>query len=126
MSSKQPTWFRDFATAIEEDEPFRLFCPECDRSTLPPRSSCPSCPNDQLEKKQLSKNATVQSHSTVHVTIPRFLDETPYTVVLARFDEGISLCGQLRGAEDIEIDDEVTLGVEGSTEDGLLVTFSPR
>lgn len=125
MSAQQPNWFVEFAQAIDADDAFYLHCTACQSGSLPPRSSCPRCPNDVLERRSLSRQATVRSHALVHVTIPRFIDDAPYTVVLARLEEGVQLTGQLRGADEVSVGDPVHLGVEKYPEDAWLLTFTP-
>lgn len=61
----------------------------------------------------------------IGVTIPKFADDVPFTIVIAVFDEGVQLTGQLRGADSVERGDRVAVGAE--TPDGKTptITFSP-
>jgi len=117
-------WFTDFAERIDDGDPIYLGCTECETTALPPRSVCPECGSRTLENRELSTTATVSAATTIFSSIPRYDDETPYTVVVARFDEGVRLTGQLRDADDINRGDEVAVGVEKRDGDWL-VTFSP-
>ncbi len=118
-------WFIDFAETIADGAPFYLECEDCGQPALPPRSICPECGTRTLLEKPLSETATVSSYTSITSTIPTFSDDVPYTVVLATFDEGVRLTGQLRGAEEIERGDAVELGVEERADGYWLVTFTP-
>ena len=117
-------WFRDFTDAIEDGEPVYRQCAECGETGLPPREVCPECTGGMVERP-LSGPATVVSHTLITSSIPAFAEETPYTIVLAEFDESVMLTGQLREAEEIGIGDAVEVGVEEVGEDHTIVTFAP-
>lgn len=116
-----PAWFDGLLDAVEAGEPFHMSCADCGASSLPPREVCPDCGSHELSKEDLSKTATVETYTPIHVTIPAFSGETPYTVVVAGFDEGVRLTGQLVGDE-VEMGDEVRVGV-GENDDGRYLTF---
>ena len=129
-------WFTAFATAIAEDEPFYRECTECGQPALPPREICPECGTRTLEDEPLSTTATVLTYTTISSTIPTFVEDTPYTVVIVAFDEGVRLTGQLRETESIvdestehdeaiELGDTVELGVEERDDGYWIVTFAP-
>ncbi|AFZ71680.1 Zn-ribbon domain-containing OB-fold protein [Natronobacterium gregoryi] len=119
-------WFVDFAEGIDDGEPIYLACEECGEVALPPRIVCPECGTQTFEERRLSETATVSATTTIFSSIPEYADETPYTVVVATFDEGVRLTGQLRGANGDEIDrgETVEVGAE-EREDRWLVSFSP-
>lgn len=117
-------WFVDFAEAIADGDPFYLECESCDQVALPPRAVCPECGSRTLLERPLSDTAEVTSFTEIHTTIPAYVGEEPYTVVVATFDEGVRLTGQLRGTEEVSLGETVALGVE-EREDRWLVTFSP-
>lgn len=110
------TWYAEFAEAIARGEPAYRRCEECDAVGLPPRRTCPSCGEASMVEAALSDTAQVVSFTDIASTIPKFSGETPYTVVIAEFDEGVRLTGQLRGVdpdtEGVTRGDEVELGVE--------------
>ena len=118
-------WFIDFAEGIDDGEPVYLACEECGSAALPPRAVCPECGTRTLEERSLSETATVSASTTIFSSIPAYADETPYTVVIATFEEGVRLTGQLRGADEVELEETVAVGVEQRGDDEWLVTFSP-
>lgn len=108
-----PEWYSSFADAVGNDGRLYLECESCGTPTVPPRTICPACGESSLVERPLSKTATVVSFTEIHVTIPKFHGTTPYTVVVAAFDEGLQLTGQLRGrSEEVAIGDAVVLGNE--------------
>ncbi|MDQ2052425.1 OB-fold domain-containing protein [Natronolimnohabitans sp. A-GB9] len=117
-------WFIDFAERIDDGDPIYLACEECGTTALPPRSVCPECGTRTFEERSLSETATVTASTTIFSSIPAYADETPYTVVVATFDEGVRLTGQLRDADSVEPGETVTVDAE-ERDDGWLVTFSP-
>lgn len=120
-------WYERFTDAFAAGEPQHLRCKVCGDASLPPRQFCPACGATELTREPLSDRGTVRSFTEISVTIPRFHGETPYTVVLADLDEGVSISGQLREAtaEDIAIGDEVVVGVESRDDGPALVTVRP-
>ncbi len=120
-------WFTDFTDALTAGEQEYLRCRECETATLPPRQLCPECGSTALTREPLSDRGEVVSYTEISVTIPKFHGETPYTVVLARFDAGVTLTGQLREAtaDDVAIGDEVDIGSEAHEEGTPVITFQP-
>ena len=118
-------WFVDFAEGIDDGAPVYLACENCDEVARPPRSVCPDCGTRSFEERPLSETATVSATTTIFSSIPAFADETPYTIDVATFDEGVRLTGQLRGADEVERGETVAVGAEQRGEDGWLVTFAP-
>ncbi len=118
-------WFIEFAEAIDDGEPIYLACEECGQVGLPPRTVCPECGTRTLEQRSLSETATVTSSTRIFSSIPEFAEETPYTVAIATFDEGVRLTGQLRDADEVALGETVTVDAEERGEDEWLVTFSP-
>ncbi len=116
-----PSWFNELLDAVEAGDAFYLSCADCGASSLPPRDVCPECGSLELSEQELSTTATVETYTPIHVTIPAFSGETPYTVVVAGFDEGVRLTGQFVGDE-VEMGDEVRLGV-GEHDEGRYLTF---
>lgn len=117
-------WFLEFAEAIDAGEGTYRRCPACDAAWLPPRRTCATCAGATLEEIPLPEEGTIESHTTITASIPAFADDTPYTIVYARFEPGFALAGQWRGADDVAIGDRVAPGVE-ARDDGWIITFEP-
>jgi hypothetical protein len=122
-----PAWFEDFAEAVAAGDPERLVCGDCGDASLPPRRLCPACGSADLRAAPLSDRGEVLSFTEISVTIPKFYEAAPYTVVLVGFPEGVALAGQLRGAsaEDLAVGDAVALGVDDREAETPVLTFRP-
>lgn len=120
-----PTWFVEFAESIEEGTPTYRRCSACGAVGLPPRRTCSECGNAELSDDVLSMDASVVAATDIAATIPKFSGETPYTVLIAEFEEGVRLTGQLRGEGHVERGESVELGVEKHDNDDWLITFTP-
>ena len=118
-------WFIEFAEGVDDGTPVYRECTDCESVALPPREVCPGCGTRTLEERPLSETASVTASTQIFSTIPEYADETPYTVVIATFDEGVRLTGQLREAESVERGETVAIGAERRNEDEWLLTFTP-
>jgi hypothetical protein len=120
-----PAWFDRFTDGIAAAEGHYLVCETCGEAALPPREVCPACAATTLGEEPLPDRGTVLSFTEISVTIPKFHGETPYTVVLAEFDDAVALTGQLRGAgaADVTLGDMVAVGVEDRGDEVPVVTF---
>ncbi|MFB6108382.1 MAG: Zn-ribbon domain-containing OB-fold protein [Haloplanus sp.] len=121
-----PAWYTALVDAVEAGEQSYLECESCGTVALRPRTLCPACGASSLTERPLSATATVASFTEIHVTTPKFDGKTPYTVVVATFEEGVQLTGQLRGSEGVAIGDAVVLGTEELEDESTILTFEPE
>ena len=91
------TGYDEFLQAVGDGEGFYLECPE-KHGWLPPRRVCPDCGATELDERPLPETGTVETYSTVHVSVPDFEAETPYTTAIASFGP-VRLTGVVRGGE---------------------------
>lgn len=122
-----PAWFDALTDDIAAGTGEYRVCTACDAALLPPRRCCPDCGGTDFDTVPLPDRGTLRSFSEIHVTIPAFHGETPYTVALVEFDGRLTLTGQLRGssADDDAVGDPVTLDTERHGSGARLVTFRP-
>lgn len=119
--------YDDLLDALESGEGFYLECPE-GHGSLPPRRVCPHCGATDLEEVALPETGKVETHTTVHVASPSFVDDTPYVTAVADFG-AVRVTGQIRDAdpETVETGLEVTPGVgETETAGERVLVFRPR
>lgn len=125
MSETRNEGFDDFLDALENGDPYYLEGPNGD-GWLPPRQVDPATGSQDLTQKSLPTTGQILTFTKTHVAAPEFVDDAPFIVAIV--DVGpVKITGQLRDADtdDIEIGQEVELGVEKSTtEDRRLITFS--
>ena len=126
MSDARNEGFDDFLDAVEEGEAYYLEGPEGDGS-LPPRRIDPATGSRELTEEPLPDTGEVVTHTQTHVASPGFADDAPFVVAVAEFGP-VKVTGQMRDVDagDVEIGQEVELGVERSeTNDERLVVFYP-
>jgi uncharacterized OB-fold protein len=89
-----PTLFEPGADVIP-DAPLRLrasHCSACGRWEFPARTYCPGC-DGEVNDDALSATATVAGVTAVLHAPPGGQIDTPYTVALSTFPEGVSVLG---------------------------------
>ena len=130
--------YDEFLRAVEAGEGFYLECPE-GHGWLPPRRVCPDCGATELAERPLPEAGTVETYSTVHVSVPDFEAETPYTTAIASFGP-VRLTGVVRGGESedesqsdtdagaaVEVGTSVAAGVDKNETTGdRTLTLRPR
>ena len=90
--------YDEFLDGVAAGEGFYLACPN-GHGALPPRRVCPRCGAAELDSRPLPETGTVETHTTVHVGVPSFEAETPYTTAVASFGP-VRLTGVVRGSDD--------------------------
>lgn len=126
MSETRNEGFDDFLDAVEDGEPYYLEGPEGD-GLLPPRRIDPATGSRELTREELPDTGEIVTHTQTHVASPEFADDAPFVVAIADFGP-VKITGQVRGEEpaDVEIGQEVELGIEHSDTKGKrLVVFEP-
>jgi len=119
--------YDDFLDAVEEGEPYYLESPS-GNGWLPPRRFDPRTGERDLAEQALSGTGEIVTHTVTHVAPPQFVDDAPFVVAVADFGP-VQMTGQVHGVEDFEdvdIGDEVELGVEETETTGeRVLVFYP-
>ena len=115
--------FDDFLDAVEDGEPYYLESPS-GNGWLPPREFDPETGERELEEKDLPGTGEVLTSTVTNVAGPSFTDDTPYVVAVAQFGP-VRITGQIRGDEEIEIGQEVTISVGESARGERVLVFEP-
>ncbi|WP_299233647.1 Zn-ribbon domain-containing OB-fold protein [Natronomonas sp.] len=117
--------YDDFLDSLADGEPFYLEGPEGD-GWLPPRRIDPETGLREFTREPLPETGEVLTMTVTNVAGPSFAADAPYLVAVAQFGP-VRITGQLRGMdhEDVEIGQEVTLGVGTSEAGERLVVFEP-
>ena len=104
--------YDDFLDAIEDGDPFFLQSPS-GNGWLPPQIRDPETGERGLEEQPLPDTGEILTMTTVYVSGPTFVDDTPYVVAIAEFGP-VRMTGQVRGVDpdDIEIGQAVEIGVD--------------
>jgi len=118
--------YDDFLDAAEAGEPYYLEGSD-GAGWLPPRTVDPVTGDPDLTERALPQPGTVLTYTRVEVAGPRFAEDTPYVVAIARFGP-VDVTGQLRGIDpdDVAVGDRVELGVGRTvTRDDRVIVFEP-
>jgi uncharacterized OB-fold protein len=100
MSETRDAGYDDWLDALESSDGYYLECAN-GHGSLPPRRVCPHCASRELTEEPLPETGTVESHTTIHVATPSFVDDAPY--VTAVVDVGpVRLTGQVVDGDDVE------------------------
>ncbi len=126
MSDAREAGYDDFLDAVEDGEPYYLEGTDGD-GYLPPRLLDPATGEQDLTEQPLPDTGELLTYTQTHVASPQFADDAPFVVAIAEFGP-VRITGQIREQEasDVEIGQEVELGIEHSeTKDERLVVFTP-
>lgn len=117
--------YDDFLDALSAGEPFYLESPS-GNGWLPPRRIDPETGERELTEVPLPDTGEILTSTITNVADPSFAADAPFVVAIAEFGP-VRITGQVRGIdhEDVEIGQEVSIGV-GKNESGeRLVIFEP-
>ncbi len=96
-------------------------CTKCDTVFFPPRNICPDCRRpDRIESYELSGKGEIVSYTEIREPQEGFEDESPYTVIIVKLEEGPRIAGQITNScdEEVEIGKEVEAVFRNLGEDG--------
>jgi uncharacterized OB-fold protein len=115
--------YDDFLDALEEGEPYYLETPS-GNGWLPPRRIDPESGEREFTEKPLPETGEVLTSTITYVAGPSFAEDTPFVVAVADFGP-VRITGQVRGMDpdDVEIGQEVSIGVDRSEKGERLVVF---
>lgn len=117
--------YDEFVAAVDDGEGYYFECPN-GHTSLPPRRVCPHCGSTELIDVTLPDTGEIRTYTRTAVATPAFADDAPYTLAIASFGP-VEVTAQLRGADEISIGDEVSLGVDERTTTGdPLLVFDPE
>ncbi len=124
---------RPYWEAAKKHELVLMQCSECGQYrhplSAPQEFICPNCTSTKKPQwARVSGRGKLLTWTVVHrVFHPSFADEAPYTVALARLDEGPRMLANLRGVkpEDIKPDMEVEVFFEELAPEITLPQFRP-
>ncbi|PSP90404.1 nucleic acid-binding protein [Halobacteriales archaeon QS_4_66_20] len=118
--------YDDFLDAIEDGDPFFLQSPS-GNGWLPPQIRDPETGEGGLEEQPLPDTGEILTMTTVYVSGPTFVDDTPYVVAIAEFGP-VRMTGQVRGVDpdDVGIGQAVEIGVDRTETTGeRVIVFDP-
>ena len=99
----------DFVNYLEEGKIMATRCSKCGKLYFPPRADCPDDLSTDMTWKKLSGRCKLLTYTTAHFAPTGFEDDLPYTIALARCEEGVKVYALL--SKDIN-ENEIYIGMD--------------
>jgi len=96
----------DFVTYLEQGKVMATRCKRCNTRYFPPKMDCPNCLGGDIEWFQIEGSGKLATYTEVNYGPTGFEEDTPYTLAIVDFEEGLRVFGRLSrsiGQADIEI-----------------------
>jgi hypothetical protein len=88
---------KPFFEGLKEGKLLTTKCKHCGRIFFPPQRDCPSCRISDMEWVELSREGTLETLTVIFVKPPSFGSYDPYTVAIAKLDDGPRITAWLKG-----------------------------
>jgi len=79
----------DFVKYLKEGKIMATRCSRCGKLYFPPRADCPDDLSTDMTWQELSGRCKLLTYTTAHFAPTGFQDDLPYTIALARCEEGV-------------------------------------
>jgi uncharacterized OB-fold protein len=89
------TKVEDFVTYLEQGKMMTTRCKKCSGVTFPPRIDCISCESSEMEWIEIKEAGKLVTFTTVMYGPAGFENQTPYTLGVVQFSQGIKMLGQI-------------------------------
>ena len=70
-------------------------CKSCSTIYFPPKMDCPACLKSDTEWVEIKGRGNLIAYSTVHYGPAGFEDDTPYTIAIGEFGDGLRIFSRL-------------------------------
>lgn len=90
---------KEFWEGLKEGKFLVTKCKSCGNISFPPQSDCPRCMSNEHEWVELKREGKLLTYTLVQVTPASFVDNDPYIVAIAEFQDGIKILAWLEGAK---------------------------
>ena len=101
-----------FVDYLEQGKVMTTKCPQCGRVFFPPKADCPRCMSSDMEWIEINSTGTLLTFAVVNYGPSGFENDTPYTLGIAEFEEGVKILGRVSkevAPEDITVGMKVKL-----------------
>ena len=88
---------RPFFEGLKDGKLMATKCKECGRLFFPPQKDCPSCLKSEMDWVELKKEGTLETLTVIFVKPPSFNQYDPYTVAIAKLDDGPRILAWMKG-----------------------------
>jgi len=96
VSHSKETKIAAFVEALYRGKVLHTRCRRCGTAYSPPQAGCSHCLAEDMEWREIDGAGDLLSFTTIYYGPAGFEDETPYTVGLARFGEGVNVLAMFR------------------------------
>lgn len=86
---------KKFFEGLKEGKLLTTRC-KCGRLFFPPQRDCPSCMKSDMEWVELKREGVLETLTVIFVRPPSFSAYEPYTVAIAKLDDGVRILSWLR------------------------------
>ncbi len=86
-----------FFEGLREGKLLATRCRDCGEIFFPPQKDCPTCKDSNMEWIELAKEGVLETLTVVFVRPPSFSNYDPYTVAIAKLDDGVRITAWLKG-----------------------------
>ncbi len=97
---------------LEKGKVMMTKCQQCGKAFFPPKADCPRCVSSNVEWLEISSIGTLLAFTVVNYGPSGFENDTPYTLGIAEFEEGVKVLGRVSKAispEDVKVGMRVKL-----------------
>ncbi len=89
------TKVKDFVAYLEQGKVMATRCKGCGNLSFPPKMDCTKCGTEEVEWVEVKEPGTISTFTTVFYGPAGFEKETPYTIAIADFPEGVQMMGHI-------------------------------
>jgi uncharacterized OB-fold protein len=99
----------DFISYLEQGKVMATKCTKCGTSYFPPKLDCPQCLGSEAEWFEITGKGKLLTHTVVQYGPTGFENDTPYTLAIVDFKDGLRIFGRL--SKDIK-ESDIKSGME--------------
>ncbi len=85
----------DFVKYLEKGKIMATRCRKCGQLYFPPRADCPNDLSTDMTWEELSGKCKLLTYTTAYFAPTSFQEDLPYTLALARCEEGVNVYARL-------------------------------
>jgi len=85
-----------FYKFIGEKKLMAVKCLKCASLLFPPKNICPKCFSTDLKWTKLGKRGKLVTYTVIHIPPAQFQSMAPYSIGIAKLEEGIHLLAMIR------------------------------
>ncbi len=117
---------RKFFDGLKEGKLLATKCKKCGEIYFPPQKDCPKCMDENMEWIELSKEGILETLTVIFVRPPSFAVYDPYTVAIAKLDEGVRITAWLKGdPQKVKVGQRVKVEISRRKEGYLMYEIVP-